>query len=46
VDRHRGHADHPGEFDWFWVSAGPLPTDVDSLLFPTIQIYSSGEEVA
>ena len=37
---------NPGEFDWFWVSAGPLPTDVDSLSFPTIQTYSSGEEVA
>jgi uncharacterized protein DUF1775 len=37
---------NPGEFDWFWVSAGPLPTDVDSLAFPAIQTYSSGEEVA
>jgi uncharacterized protein YcnI len=37
---------NPGEFDWFWVSAGPLPTDVDSLSFPAIQTYSSGEEVA
>jgi uncharacterized protein YcnI len=37
---------NPGEFDWFWVSAGPLPSDVDSLSFPTVQTYSSGEEVA
>jgi uncharacterized protein YcnI len=37
---------HPGEFDWFWVSAGPMPSDVESLSFPTIQTYSSGEEVA
>ncbi len=37
---------NPGEFDWFWVSAGPLPTDVDSLSFPTVQTYSDGEEVA
>ena len=35
-----------GQFDWFWVSAGAMPTDVDSLSFPTIQTYSSGEEVA
>jgi hypothetical protein len=25
-----------GEFDWIWVSAGPLPSDVDSLSFPTV----------
>jgi uncharacterized protein len=37
---------NPGEFDWFWVSAGPLPNDVDSLSFPTVQTYSSGGRVA
>jgi len=36
----------PGEFDTFALSVGPLPEDVDSLAFPAIQTYSSGEEVA
>lgn len=36
----------PGEFDTFAISVGPLPEDVDSLAFPTIQTYSSGEEVS
>jgi uncharacterized protein YcnI len=36
----------PGEFDTFSLSVGPLPEDVDSLAFPTIQTYSSGEEVS
>jgi uncharacterized protein YcnI len=36
----------PGEFELFWISAGQLPTDVDELVFPAIQTYSSGEEVA
>ncbi len=36
----------PGQFDQFWISAGAMPTDVDELGFPAIQIYSSGEEVA
>jgi uncharacterized protein YcnI len=35
-----------GQFQSFWVSAGPMPTDVDSLAFPTLQTYASGEEVA
>jgi len=35
----------PGEFDTFALSVGPLPEDVDALTFPTIQTYSSGEEV-
>lgn len=35
----------PGEYEEFEVSAGPLPEDADQLLFPTIQAYSSGEEV-
>lgn len=36
----------PGEFDTFSLSVGPLPDDVDSLAFPAIQTYESGEEVA
>ena len=36
----------PGEYDDFVISAGPLPTDVDSLSFPTVQTYSDGQEVA
>jgi uncharacterized protein YcnI len=36
----------PGEFDVFWLSAGTMPTDVNSLSFPAVQTYSSGEEVA
>lgn len=35
----------PGEFEEFEVSAGPLPRDVDVLVFKAIQTYSSGEEV-
>jgi uncharacterized protein YcnI len=35
----------PGQFDWFWVSVGPLPSDVDELGFPALQTYSSGEVV-
>ncbi len=35
----------PGQFDQFWISAGPIP-DVSMLSFPAIQTYSSGEEVA
>lgn len=36
---------NPGEFQEFEVSAGPLPTDVDQILFPTLQTYASGEVV-
>jgi periplasmic copper chaperone A len=36
----------PGQFDQFWISAGAMPADVSELGFPTIQTYSSGEEVA
>jgi len=36
----------PGQFDTFSLSVGVLPDDVDALAFPTIQTYSSGEEVA
>ena len=35
----------PGQFEEFEVSAGPLPADVDLLLFPAIQTYSDGTEV-
>jgi uncharacterized protein YcnI len=33
------------EFDEFGVSVGPLPTDVDQILFPSLQTYDSGEVV-
>jgi uncharacterized protein YcnI len=36
---------NPGEFQEFTISAGPLPEDVDQILFPTIQTYASGEVV-
>lgn len=36
----------PGQFDEFSVIAGPLPTDVDVLLFPSVQTYSDGTEVS
>jgi uncharacterized protein YcnI len=35
----------PGQFDLFWISVGPVPTDVDSLGFPALQTYDSGEVV-
>jgi periplasmic copper chaperone A len=35
----------PGEFDEFSVSAGPLPTNVDSLEFKAVQTYSDGDVV-
>ena len=36
----------PGQFDEFEVSVGPLPSDVDLLLFPAVQTYSDGTEVS
>jgi len=36
----------PGEFDEFEVSVGPLPKDVDSLKFPTVQSYDNGQDVS
>jgi periplasmic copper chaperone A len=36
---------HPGEFDEFEVSVGPLPEDTDQILFPTLQTYQGGEVV-
>ena len=35
----------PGQFDQFWISVGRLPEDVDSVEFPAVQTYASGEEV-
>ena len=35
----------PGEFNEFEVSVGPLPSDVDSLIFKALQTYSNGEIV-
>lgn len=35
----------PGEFDEFEVSAGPLPTTVDELVFKAVQTYSDGSVV-
>jgi uncharacterized protein len=36
----------PGQFDEFEVSVGPLPSDIDVLVFPTVQTYSDGTEVS
>ena len=36
----------PGQFDDFEVSVGPLPSDVDVLLFPAVQTYSDGTTVS
>ncbi len=36
---------NPGEFQEFDVSIGRMPEDVDSIEFPSIQTYSSGEIV-
>lgn len=35
----------PDEFEEFHVSVGRLPEDADHMLFPTVQVYDSGEEV-
>ena len=35
----------PGQFEEFEVRGGPFPEDADAVAFPTIQTYSSGEEV-
>ena len=37
---------HPGEFDLFTISAGPLPTKPGKLTFKAIQTYSNGEVVS
>ncbi|WP_208027359.1 YcnI family copper-binding membrane protein [Rhabdothermincola sediminis] len=36
----------PGQFQEFEISAGPLPTGVTQLVFPALQRYDTGEEVA
>jgi uncharacterized protein YcnI len=36
----------PGEYQSFSISAGPLPEDADSLVFPTLQGYDDGSTVA
>jgi uncharacterized protein YcnI len=36
----------PGEFVEFPLSLGPLPTDTDRLVLPTVQTYDDGEVVA
>ncbi len=36
---------NPGEFAEFEVSAGPMPEDVDHLVFKAVQTYASGEVV-
>lgn len=36
---------NPGEFQEFEISAGPLPEDVDQIVFPSIQTHASGEVV-
>ena len=36
----------PGEFDEFEVSVGPLPKDIDVLVFPAVQTYSDGTTAA
>ncbi len=35
----------PGQFDLFTISAGPLPTKPNKLVFKTLQTYSDGEVV-
>ena len=36
----------PGSFDEFEFTAGKMPTDKTSLLFPAIQTYSDGKVVS
>ena len=31
----------PGQFEQFWVSAGPMPSDVEMLEFAALQTYDS-----
>jgi uncharacterized protein YcnI len=40
-----GAAIEPGEFQEFAISAGPLPTGVDQVLFKALQTYSDGTVV-
>jgi uncharacterized protein YcnI len=41
-----GGAVGPPEFAVFQIVLGPLPEEVDMLMFPTVQTYDSGEAVA
>jgi uncharacterized protein YcnI len=36
----------PGQFDLFTISAGPLPTKTNKLVFKAVQTYSNGEVVS
>lgn len=36
---------HPHQFSEFAISAGPFPSDIDQLVFPTTQTYADGEIV-
>jgi uncharacterized protein len=40
-----GGAIKPGEFQQFAISMGPMPSEGDEVMFPTIQTYDSGEVV-
>jgi periplasmic copper chaperone A len=40
-----GRGIRPGEFQEFALSGGPIP-DAEALVFPTVQLYSDGSEVA
>jgi hypothetical protein len=40
-----GQGIRPGEFQEFEISAGPLPTAVNSFVLPATQYYSDGETV-
>lgn len=36
----------PDQFDTFTLRGGPFPEDAESVVFPAVQTYDSGEEVA
>ena len=40
-----GRHHRPRRVEEFSISAGPLPEDVDQILFPSIETYASGEVV-
>lgn len=40
-----GGSIEPGEFEEFEVSAGPMPDNIDQLVFKAVQTYASGEVV-
>src|SRR5690349_3377363 len=41
-----GEALAPGQFDLFTISAGPLPTKPNKLVFKAVQTYSNGDVVS